>query len=222
MDRLLVGPSPCEGRISGRLANVGGRMSDDSGSETRRYCPSCGAEAKPGISNCEKCWRPLPIGASGTPPVSAPSWTLKPEPPDAPRQNEPVPVLKPPAPTANRSATGEQVPARESAAPVKRKRGKKTVLIAAIALVLIVGGLIAQTAIKETSVSQTQSYKDGYSWGQNYVNSGAATSDDESVSTTCSFAWGVYNGVPGRGIPSSDNEGQWTQGCIAGLNTALK
>ena len=38
-------------------------MSDDAGSEDRRTCPSCGAEAKPGISNCEKCWRPLPVGS---------------------------------------------------------------------------------------------------------------------------------------------------------------
>ncbi len=38
-------------------------MSDDAGSEDRRTCPSCGAEAKPGISNCDKCWRPLPVGS---------------------------------------------------------------------------------------------------------------------------------------------------------------
>jgi membrane associated rhomboid family serine protease len=36
---------------------------------TIRSCPSCGMPASPGASNCEKCWRPLPLGS--TPPAAS-------------------------------------------------------------------------------------------------------------------------------------------------------
>lgn len=203
--------------VSGHLAKVCvGHMSDESGSEERRYCPSCGAEAKPGISNCENCWRPLPIGAVGAPPASSPAWTLKTEPTEEPHQ-DPAPVLTTPAPPGNRSAAAGPIGAREPAAPAKRKRGKKIILIAAVALVLVVGGLIAETAIEGTSITQTQSYKDGYEAGTTLESDFASSHGlyGTSVQSYCQSVGGFdsENNNFGR-----DNASQWAQGCVAGLN----
>ena len=155
---------------------VGSGPVTPSGTQDRRYCPSCGVEVKPGVSTCQGCWQPLPLGADlSTPPVTGPPEVSPPIPkdlqtaanqprhtasPDEQRLSDPDLVFTPPVPTANRTATGEQLPARESAAPVKRKRGKKRILVAVV-LVLILGGVIAALSHSHSSERNGSTGNDG-------------------------------------------------------------
>jgi hypothetical protein len=194
-------------------------MGEVENTQTHRSCPSCGAEAKPEITNCEGCWRPLPFGL---------------DPAIVPAVKTPVPTSvgnpdskRPPRSEALSAqiAQAQTIPVAEAGEPVvatKKRSGKKILLIAVI-LVCIVGAGFAIEAVRHPSTSQSQSYKDGYKWGENHLNNfGPNDPDNESVAQNCSLAWGIDNGVPGRGIPKSDNENQWKQGCTAGVTAALK
>jgi Double zinc ribbon len=109
------------------------RMSNDSGSEDRHYCLSCGAETKPGISNCEKCWRPLTIAAVGACfPVTAPSSRSKAE-----RASDQSRLHSPPVSTPATHIGTDNATAQPLVNAQLKARPKKTV-IAAIILVLIV------------------------------------------------------------------------------------
>ena len=65
---------------------------------------------------------------------------------------------------------------------------------------LIVGGLIAQTAIEGTSITQTQSYKDGYAYGNTHeawsfaasifgLNASSQANVKSAAESACSGAW---------------------------------
>jgi hypothetical protein len=134
--------------------------------EPRRFCPSCGTEANQETSNCEKCWRPLPIGI-GLREVSPVSQSVPVNPVDmAPDHQTPHSINVAPSPVV-----GPSVPI-QSTSSVKKKGGKRRTLVALVllAVVIALGAVIVATSRQSSGggsaitapPGSSKSFADGY------------------------------------------------------------
>ena len=141
--------------------------------ELHRFCPSCGAEAKAETTNCEKCWRPLPMELR----LYNRMFRLL-----CPTESVVTKLMRRPWSRLRlhtRTGLATRLNLRHRPDPgAGSKRRKWLLVIPALALLLIVGGIVAKATTTSPSVTQTLSYKDGFAFG-----------DDEGTSRPTSLRY---------------------------------
>lgn len=194
----------------------------DVGSDRDRLCSSCGAEAVAGASFCGECGDSLTKASAASEPPSSPPPSCG---SSTPGFQPAAPLPTPPAPPS----TGGQVPAGEPA--IRRKGGIKRIVIAVVALVLIVGGVIAAVALPRSSRTgsasnsdnspvrsihadpSSPSYRDGYGEGRQLSSSGVYMSWSGGITAAPAYVCVQHD----RGMPSGDNLSQSLLGCVAAV-----